>query len=100
MLFCSERSSSSSPGPTATFLGAFPNEYKAGSVNAETLNHWLGVCGPSFGFAVTLGRCAGPAPMLAWSLARFTVKGAPDWAVKLPPACHCPKSACTHLLAF
>jgi hypothetical protein len=31
-------------------------------------NHWPGVLGPLLGFPVMLGRCAGPAPMLAWSL--------------------------------
>ena len=96
--FCSERSNSSSPGPITALRGALPKLYSAGSVKTDVSNHCCGV----------VGRCSDrpkcwdagrPAPMLAWSLEILTVNGAPDCAVKFPPACHWPNAARTHRLS-
>ncbi len=67
------------------FRGALPNVNGAGSANAVVSNHRSGRCSlpARFGFFSWSGRCAGPAPIFAWSTPRFTVNGAPDCAVKM-----------------
>src|SRR5437016_2046936 len=65
MLRCRERSISCRPGPITPLREALPNEYKAGSEKTAVANHCRGLRAPSFGLPETLGRCAGPAPMLA-----------------------------------
>ena len=71
----------------------------AGSAKQLVLNHCAAVCAPpTFGSHVTSGRCAGPDPMFARSVPRFTVNGAPDCSVTMPLACQPFANAASHPL--
>ena len=94
-VFAMARSTLANPGPITLFRGALPNVNGAGSAKAAVLNHRSGVRSPpgKLGSCSWSGRCAGPAPILAWSTPRLTVNGAPDCAVRIvltrqpPKAC-------------
>src|SRR5690348_6116842 len=87
--FCSEVSRFINPGPTTEFRGSFPNVNAAGSEKATLLNHCRAVFGPLFGLNATFGRSRLlplTSPIFATSLSelKFTVNGAPLWAIRIP----------------
>src|SRR5438552_1269474 len=81
-------SMSANPGASTVLRPESPNVNGAGSEKQPVLNHCAGLpAPPTLGSQVTSGRCAGPEPMFARSVPRFTVNGAPDCSVTMPLAC-------------
>ena len=69
---------------------AFPYVNAAGKLKQDVSNHFAVVLGPLFGLQDRFGRCDGAdngSPLLATSVERFTVNGAPLCSVQIPPIC-------------
>ena len=82
------------------FRPEFPNVNAAGSEKQLVLNHCCAVPSPpTLGSHETLGRCAGPVPIFATSVPRFTVNGDPDCSVQMPVTCQPLASADSRPLA-
>ena len=111
--FESDRSKAANGGPITEFRPAVPNRLVTGAAKAQGLNQAAGVrvssaarppaetvawqagsgltnIGPAvYGSAIASGRSNTPKSALValCGMERFTVKGRPDWIVRIPPTC-------------